>query len=66
MGVVHNTLFYDKPQKSVVRGPFRMFPKPPWFATHKTAHQLGERMLHFEASPSLLKLPGVVLTAMRG
>jgi aldehyde dehydrogenase (NAD(P)+) len=66
MGVVHNTLLYDKPQKSVVRGPFRMFPKPPWFATHKTAHRLGEKMLHFEASPSFTKLPGIVLTAMRG
>ncbi len=66
MGVVHNTLLYDKPQKSVVRGPFRMFPKPPWFATHRTAHQLGEKLLHFEAKPSFAKLPGVVFAAMRG
>ncbi|MBE2223859.1 MAG: aldehyde dehydrogenase family protein, partial [Anaerolineae bacterium] len=46
-GMVHNTLLFDKPQKSVIRGQFRPFPrswrhgnpvimpKPPWFITHR-------------------------------
>ena len=42
-----------------------MFPEPP-FAMHRTAHQLGEKLLHFEAKPSFAKLPGVVVAAMRG
>ena len=32
-GVVGNAAMFDRPQKSVVRGPFRARPKPPWFAT---------------------------------
>ena len=32
-GVVGNAAMFDRPQKSVVRGPFRSRPKPPWFAT---------------------------------
>jgi len=32
-GVVANALMFDRPQKSVVRGPFRSRPKPPWSFT---------------------------------
>ena len=65
-GVVHNTYLFDKPQKSVIRGPFRMSPKPPWFVTNKKTHAIGPRMSAFEASPSVLKLPGIIITALMG
>jgi acyl-CoA reductase-like NAD-dependent aldehyde dehydrogenase len=65
-GVVHNTYLLEKTEKSVVRGPFRMFPKPPWFVTHKQAHVLGEKLADFEAAPSVGKLPGILWAAMRG
>jgi acyl-CoA reductase-like NAD-dependent aldehyde dehydrogenase len=65
-GIVHNTLMFDQPQKTVVRAPFRVFPKPAWFATHKTAHRLTPKLLQFEANPSLLKLPGIFALALRG
>jgi hypothetical protein len=65
-GVVHNTFLFDDPQKSVVRAPFRIFPTPPWFTDHKTCHKLGEKITHFEANPSIWKVPGVVATAIRG
>jgi acyl-CoA reductase-like NAD-dependent aldehyde dehydrogenase len=65
-GVVHNTYLFDKAEKSVIRGPFRAFPKPPWFVTNRNAHGVGERMTRFEAGPSLAKLPGVVWAAIRG
>ena len=65
-GVVHNTYLFDKPEKSVIRGPFRVFPKPPWFVTNKASHEVAERMTKFEAAPSLAKLPGVVWAALRG
>jgi hypothetical protein len=29
-------------------------------------HVIGRKLVDFEASPSLLKLPGVVLSALRG
>jgi hypothetical protein len=64
-GVVHNTYLFDKPEKSVVRGSFRVFPKPPWFVTNRMSHEIGRRMTDFEAAPSLGKLPGVMLAALR-
>ena len=65
-GWVHNTLMFDRIQKTVVRAPFRAFPKPVWFATHKTAHLLAPKLSQFEAAPSLAKLPGILALAMRG
>ncbi|HEX3530731.1 MAG TPA: aldehyde dehydrogenase family protein [Thermoanaerobaculia bacterium] len=65
-GVVHNTLMFDKAQKTVVRAPFRVFPKPVWFASHKTAHKLTPKLVEFEADPSFVKLPGILGGAVRG
>jgi acyl-CoA reductase-like NAD-dependent aldehyde dehydrogenase len=65
-GWVHNTLMFDRIQKTLVRAPFRVFPKPVWFATHKTAHLLAPKLSQFEAAPSLAKLPGILALAMRG
>lgn len=66
VGVVHNTLMFDRVQKSVVRAPFRVWPKPVWFATHKTAHRLTPKLSDFEAAPSMAKLAGILPLAMRG
>ena len=53
------------PQKSVVRGPFRSRPKPPWFATAPDAYDVMRRFVAFEAEPSPAKIPGLLLAAMR-
>ena len=66
IGVVHNTYLLEKTEKSVVRCPFRSFPKPPWFVTHRRSHEVGERLVGFEAAPSFAKLPGIVWAAIRG
>jgi acyl-CoA reductase-like NAD-dependent aldehyde dehydrogenase len=65
-GIVHNTLMFSQVEKSVVRAPFRVLPKPVWFATHKTAHKLTPKLSRFEAAPSLAKLPGIFSLALRG
>lgn len=77
-GVVHNSLLFDKPQKSVVRAPFYPFPrgaahlqpailpKPPWFITNKRAHEVTRQLTYFEADPSPLKLPGIFISALQG
>ncbi|MGZ3443553.1 MAG: aldehyde dehydrogenase family protein, partial [Polyangia bacterium] len=77
-GVVHNSLLFDRPQKSVVRAPFYPFPrgvahgqaailpKPPWFITNKRAHEVSRKLTFFEAAPSPLKLPGIFVSALRG
>lgn len=66
VGFVHNTLMFDRPQKTVIRAPFRVFPKPVWFATHKTAHLLTPKLVRFEAAPTLAKIPGILGLAVRG
>ncbi len=66
VGTVHNTYLFDHPQKSVVYGPFRPFPKPVWMADHRTLLSVGRQVTGFEAAPSLLKVPGVGLAAARG
>ncbi len=65
-GVVHNAFMFDRPQRTVVRGPFRAFPKPPWFVTHRKADQLGPKLTEMEYRPSFLKLPGIMMAALSG
>lgn len=66
LGWVHNTFMLEGIEKTVVRGPLTVFPKPPWFVTHRNAHEVARRMVALEAEPSLLKVPGVALAAMKG
>jgi aldehyde dehydrogenase (NAD(P)+) len=76
IGNVHNTLMLNRPQKSIVFGPFHPFPRgllhgcgllplPPWFVSHRSAHRVGRLLFEFEAKPSLLKLPAIAWNAMR-
>ena len=76
-GVVHNALLLDRPERTVVRGPFRPFPasvlageralspRPPWFVTARTAATTGRRMTGFAAKPSLVRLAGILSAAFR-
>jgi acyl-CoA reductase-like NAD-dependent aldehyde dehydrogenase len=65
VGAVHNTFMFDKPEKSVVYGPFRMWPKPPWFATHRGMARVFSRATELEARPGLAKALSITLTALR-
>jgi acyl-CoA reductase-like NAD-dependent aldehyde dehydrogenase len=64
-GVVGNAAMLDRPQKSVVRGPFRSHPKPPWFATATGSYEVMRRFVAFEADPTASKIPGLLVAAMR-
>ena len=66
IGIVHNTYLLESVEKSVMRGPFSSFPKPPWFVTHGNAHQVARKMLNLEHKPSYWKVPGVALKALKG
>lgn len=78
IGVVHNALLFDKPQKTVIRAPFAPFPrsallgeahfepKPFYYVTHKTADRVGELLIDFEADKGFLKLPALFAAALRG
>ncbi len=65
-GVVHNALMFSRAEKSVVRAPFRVWPKPPWFVTNTVGHLLGPKLARFEAAPSAPRALGVMVTALRG
>jgi hypothetical protein len=65
IGFVHNTLMFERPEKTVLWGPFRMVPKPAWFATHRHGHVAGRRMAAFEAAPSVARLAALALAASR-
>ena len=65
-GVVHNTLMFGEPQKSVIRGPFRQPLKPLWFASNKQAHKIAKGLVAIEAQPSALALAPILGAAVRG
>ncbi|GCE05898.1 aldehyde dehydrogenase family protein [Dictyobacter aurantiacus] len=65
--VVHNSLMFSRAQKSVVYAPFRSIPTPPWFTSQaRSASKLFRQLTQFEQSPSWLKLPAIVKTAILG
>ncbi|TMD38805.1 MAG: aldehyde dehydrogenase [Chloroflexi bacterium] len=67
VGVVHNTLMFSRPQKSVLRAPFRSSPTPPWFVTRgKTARKVFPKLVDLEVSPSPWKVPGILWSAITG
>ncbi len=77
-GIVHNALMFDRPQKTVVRAPWRPFPrgllsgqttllpKPPWFVTNAMAHEVGRQITAFAADPGWARIPGIFAAALRG
>lgn len=78
LGVVHNGLLLADTERTVVRGPFRPFPrsiatgvpaispKPPWFVTNRTASTTGRRLARFAARPAWRRLPAIFASALRG
>ena len=78
IGVVHNSMLFDRPERTVVEAPFKPFPRnllslsfsllprPPWFITHSRGAVLGRLLVAFQHRPSLLKMPRIFLNALRG
>lgn len=66
IGFVHNARLVDRPQKTVIRGPFRTWPKPPWFVTHRNTHEALRRVARFEADPGPARLTALLGAAVRG
>jgi acyl-CoA reductase-like NAD-dependent aldehyde dehydrogenase len=67
IGVVHNTFMFSRSQKTVLRAPFRIRPVPIWFETRtKRGWKVFPKLVQFEASPSIWKVPAIVWAALRG
>lgn len=77
-GFVHNSIMFEKPQKTVVRGSFyasprawrhgdfHFAPKPLWFVTNRTAETTARRVAQFATDPKPRRLPAIFLSALRG
>ena len=78
IGWVHNTKMLERPQKSVIYGPFypyprsmvrgtgTMLPKPPWFVLNKRGHLVNRRFTDYEFDHNPARIPGIFADALRG
>ena len=78
IGVVHNSLLFSRPQRTVLTGPFAPFPrslllgethaapKPLWFVTNEAAETTARRATMFATDPRASRLPGLLASALRG
>jgi acyl-CoA reductase-like NAD-dependent aldehyde dehydrogenase len=65
-GTAHNYLMIPRPQKTVIRAPFRQWPKPVTFPSHHALQDIGRRLVEFEAAPGRTHIPGLLRAALRG
>lgn len=81
IGVVHNALLLDDVERSIIRGPFRPFPrslpgangggrltilpKPPWFVSAHTGAEVSEGLTRFRANGGAGLLVRTLLKALR-
>jgi aldehyde dehydrogenase (NAD(P)+) len=78
IGVAHNALLLDAPERTIARGPFQpaqraltngqfaIAPRPPWFLNNPTGSATSRLMTEFVAKPSWRKLPAIFASALRG
>jgi acyl-CoA reductase-like NAD-dependent aldehyde dehydrogenase len=64
IGPINNSLMFERPQKAVLRAPFRRFPDP-YLATARNLNQFTKKLAHFDAKPSIWKLPGLLISAFQ-
>jgi hypothetical protein len=66
IGLVHNTYLLRKPEKTIVRAPLNLRPKPVWFSTHRCPEAVAQKLCRLYADPSVLRLPRLFASALRG
>lgn len=78
IGTVHNTFMLEDTERTVVRAPFRPFPrgllsgqfsllpKPPWFITNRRQDRIGRNLTRLQHRPKLSQIPGVFWNALLG
>jgi len=52
VGWVHNTYMLHGVEKTVLRGPLTVFPKPLWFPTHRHPERVAKRMMQLYSRPT--------------
>jgi len=64
-GVVNNLMMFDKPEKTVLRGPFKTFPDP-FTATSRNLPEFGRKLTRYEYKRKPALLPGLMFSAIKG
>lgn len=65
IGFVHNARLIDRPQKTVIRAPFIMFPTPPWSVFHRRSAEALRAAARFEADPGPGRFAALLGPALR-
>ena len=65
-GFVHNTSMLEGIEKAVIRAPLKVFPKPAFLPSHRTAQTVMRRIVQMEEKASWVKIPGIVYAAIQG
>ncbi len=66
IGIVNNALFLENTQKTVLRAPFRIRPKPVWFWSKlNNAAETFKKLTEFEANPSFWKVPSILWVSLK-
>jgi aldehyde dehydrogenase (NAD(P)+) len=65
LGWVHNTFMLEGIEKAVVRGPIVVKPTPAWFVDNRNTRFIGPKMVAMESDPSWLRLPSLILSALK-
>ena len=77
VGIVHNALLFDRPEKTVARGPFAPMPRawklgelhlsppPPWSLFCKNGAEITRRLTRFVANPRPQAVPALVREALK-
>ena len=77
IGVVHNAHLLADTERTIVTGPFRafpasiaggeasLFPKPPWFLTHRSGLAVGRLLADYAAKPGWGRIVPTLLAAFR-
>lgn len=78
IGTVHNAFMLENTERTVVRAPWRPFPRgvlsgqftllprPPWFITNRRQDRIGRALTRFQHKPGWLKLPRIFANALLG
>lgn len=78
VGIVHNALLLDGPERAIATGPFRplprslthgeasVLPRPPWYVTHRKASPVSSRLTRYAADPRWWRIPRIMSAALRG
>ena len=66
VGVVHNTYLLEDVEKTVIYGPFLVWPHPPWFVTHKRSAEVAKALVATSHKASPIDFVKLFASALRG